>query len=264
VGKGALARPGRAKLSKRKLPDSTKIAIVAALEREIWPLVKHWQVASRTYDGREFKFFEKDKKVVICAGIGGEAGRRATEAVIHLDEPTLLVSVGFAGALNPELKVGNILVPSAVVDANDGSRFETGSGSGVVLSFPLIAGAAQKAKLAKAYGADAVDMEGAAVGRGAQTHGIPFMAVKSISDELGFELPPMQRFVDSSGQFRSLAFAAFVCVRPWLWNKTLRLYRNCAEASNSLCKWLEEHELQILQNTASQAHPIKGAERIPI
>jgi adenosylhomocysteine nucleosidase len=245
------------------MPDSTNIAIVAALEREIWPLVSHWRVANRTYDGRDFKFFEQDGNVVVCAGIGGEAGRRATEAIIQLYKPALLLSVGFAGALDPRLRVGNILVPAFLIDANDGNRFETRSGSGAVLSSPFIAGAAQKAKLAKAYGAEAVDMEGAAVGRGAQSHGIPFMAVKSISDEVGFELPPMQQFVDSSGQFRLLAFAAFVSVRPWLWNKTFCLYKNCAKASESLCKRLEEHELQILEKTGPQVHPIKTAEHIP-
>ncbi|MGH9530294.1 MAG: hypothetical protein ACRD2S_10300 [Terriglobales bacterium] len=241
------------------MSDSTKIAIVAALEREVWPLVKHWRVDNRTYDGRDFKFFEHENRVVVCGGIGGDAGRRATDAVVDLYHPKLLISAGIAGALDPKLRVGNILVPAFVIDANDGSRFATGSGRGAVVSSPAIAGAGEKAKLAKAYGADAVDMEGAAVARGAQAHGIPFIAVKSISDELGFELPPMQKFVDSSGQFRNVAFASFVTVRPWLWMETFNLYKNCVKASESLCKWLAERSFQKLQNPLSDTHLIDGA-----
>ncbi len=245
------------------MPNDTRVVIVAALEREVWPLIKNWHVANRTYDGRDFKFFEHEAKVLIFGGIGAEAGRRATEAAIQLYQPKLLISVGFAGALDPKLKVGNILIPAFVIDANHGSRFETGMGSGAVVSSPSIAGAGQKAKLAKAYAADAVDMEGAAVGRGAQTHGIPFMAVKSISDEFDFELPPMQKFVDSSGQFGNVAFAIFTAVRPWLWVKTFTLYRNCVRASESLCKWLAEQDLQELQNSAQERHPIKAPVHIP-
>jgi adenosylhomocysteine nucleosidase len=244
------------------LADKSKVAIIAAIEREVWPLVKRWHVAKRTYDGRVFKFFEREEKVVVCAGIGAEAGRIATEAVINLYQPTILLSAGFAGALDPKLRVGNIVVPAFVIDAIDGRRFETRSGTGAVVSSPSIAGAGPKAKLAKAYGAEAVDMEGAAVGRGAHSHGIPFMAVKSISDEFGFELPPMQQFVDPIGQFRFLAFAAFVAVRPWLWIKTLTLYENCAKASESLCHWLDHynHNLEKLQNSAATLHPIKEAQ----
>ncbi len=240
-----------------------KIAIIAALEREIWPLIQHWQVANRTYDGRTFKFFEHNDKVAICGGIGAEAGRRATEAVIRLYQPSLLISAGIAGALDPNLKVGNILVPAFVIDANDGSRFSTGRGTGAIVSSPTIAGEGQKAKLAKAYAADAVDMEGASVGRGAQTHGIPFMAVKSISDEFAFELPPMQNFVDPAGHFQILAFAAFLAVRPWWWGKTIALYKNCAAASNSLSKWIEDEILQKLENPELESHPIKASVRIP-
>ncbi len=239
------------------MPEKSRVAIIAAIEREVWPLVNRWRVAKRTYDGRDFKFFEQAEKVVVCAGIGGEAGRRATEAVINLYQPTLLLSAGFAGALDPKLRVGNILVPAFVIDGNDGGRFETGSGTGAVVSSPSIAGSGQKAQLAKKYGADAVDMEGAAVGRGARSHGISFMAVKSISDEFAFELPPMQQFVDPSGQFRFLAFAAFAAVRPRLWIKTFTLYENCTRASESLCNWLDQytHDLEKLQNSASELHP---------
>src|SRR5690242_17545496 len=89
-----------------KLDTLDKVAVVAALEREILPFVKNWAHVIREYDGRSFRFFENAGNVVLCGGIGPEAARRAAEAVIALYRPTLLISAGFAGALNPALEVG--------------------------------------------------------------------------------------------------------------------------------------------------------------
>jgi nucleoside phosphorylase len=55
------------------------------------------------------------------AGIGSQAARRAAEAVIALYAPKVVYSAGFAGALDPGLKVGDILQPLRVVNAGDGS-----------------------------------------------------------------------------------------------------------------------------------------------
>src|ERR1700745_1188872 len=41
-----------------------KVALVAALEREVWPLVRHWTVCDREFDGRQFRFFENYLGVV--------------------------------------------------------------------------------------------------------------------------------------------------------------------------------------------------------
>ncbi len=73
----------------------------------------------------------------------------------------------------------------------------------------------QNAKLAESYAAQAVDMEAAAVARGAQARGVRFMAVKAISDESSFAMPPLDRFVDRDGHFCQTAFAASLGARPW-------------------------------------------------
>ena len=147
--------------------------------------------------------------------------------------------MGFAGALDPGLKVGEIFSPARVIDARDGSMVETGSGSGILISAGAVAGVEQKAQLAKAYGAQAVDMEAAAVARGAQARGMRFMAVKAISDESDFFMPAMDRFVASDGHFREMAFIASALVRPWLWPRFFRLARSAAKASKVLCVELE-------------------------
>jgi adenosylhomocysteine nucleosidase len=239
------------------MSNSAKVAMVAALEREVRPLLKRGRKVEREYEGRRFKFFESGESVLVCGGIGAEAARRATEAVIALYQPMLVQSVGFAGALDPLLKVGEIVSPSRIIDARDGSSVETVAGCGVLVSAASIAGVEQKAKLAKCYGAQAVDMEAAAVARGAQARNVPFMAVKVISDESGFAIPPMDRFVDQQGQFRTARFVMFVGSRPWLWLRVIRLAGNSAKASRALCVELERLILEPkkLEGSRPNLHP---------
>jgi hypothetical protein len=109
----------------------------------------------------------------------------------------------------------------------------------VLVSFSSVAGAEQKAKLARAYGAQAVDMEAAAVAKGAEARGLQFRVVKVISDELGFPMPPMERFLAADGSFHSGRFALYSAIRPWTWATLFRLARNSSLASRSLCTKLE-------------------------
>ncbi|MGA8270563.1 MAG: hypothetical protein WB919_03330, partial [Candidatus Sulfotelmatobacter sp.] len=167
----------------------TKVATVAALEREVSPLIKNWDRLQQNYEGRSFIFFERADTVVVCGGIGALAARRAAEAVIALYDPLLVQSVGFAGALDATLHVGDIFTPSQVLDARDGSRFQLQAGKGTLITFMEVAGSAQKKKLGAAYAAQAVDMEAAAVAAAARAHNIAFAVVKVISDEADFEMP---------------------------------------------------------------------------
>jgi adenosylhomocysteine nucleosidase len=216
-----------------------EVAIVAALEREVRPLVREWKVAEREHAGRMFRFFESDRAVVVCGGVGQEAARRATEAVVTLYRPRRILSAGFAGALSIKMRVGEVFEARCVVDARDGSKADTGAGDGVLVSFSSVAGAEQKAKLARAYGAQAVDMEAAAVAKGAEARGLQFRVVKVISDELGFPMPPMERFLAADGSFHSGRFALYSAIRPWTWATLFRLARNSSLASRSLCTKLE-------------------------
>ncbi|GAC1430034.1 MAG: hypothetical protein NVS1B11_07000 [Terriglobales bacterium] len=237
-----------------------RVAIVAAVEREVHPLIKNWTQAEHGHEGRRFKFFEHENRVLVCGGIGENAARRATEAVIALYSPMHLMSVGFAGALDTALQIGDIVVPDKVVDARDGSSVETdGSGKGVLLTFSSIAGVSQKTKLAKAFGGQAVDMEAASVARVAQSRGVLFSAVKVISDGASFEIPAMDKFVvpggAREGTFLTGRFVAFALLRPWLWPNLARLAMNSSKASGALCHWLEQHEPE-LDTYEEPLHPI--------
>jgi hypothetical protein len=158
--------------------------------------------------------------------------------VIQELNPERVISVGFAGALDSSLQVGQFFEPRIVINAADGVRTEVGAGEGILVSSATVAGKEQKMRLAKAYGANAVDMEAAAVALGAQARGVEFGALKAISDAADFDLPALARFVAKDGSFHSVGFACYVAVRPWLWGTTIALARNSSKASHALCSAL--------------------------
>jgi len=133
--------------------------------------------------------------------------------------------------------VGNIFSPAVVLDARDGSRIEIAGGEGTLITFMTVASAEQKANLAQAYGAQAVDMEAAAVAAAAHAHAIRFTATKVISDGLQFDMPETARFIDAQGGFKTASFAFYVALRPWLWRRVAVLASN----SNRAARILSEH-----------------------
>jgi nucleoside phosphorylase len=217
----------------------TKIAIVAALDREIGPLVEDWTRIEREHEGKKFTFFEQDDHVAVCGGIGSQPARSAAEAAIALYHPIRLHSVGFAGALSSALHVGDIFSPAVVIDARDGSRHYLEGGEGALVTFMAVADPKQKSKLAEAYRASAVDMEAAAVASAALSRGVAFSATKVISDELDFEIPGMARFITGEGQFNTGRFVLFAALRPWLWKSVAVLAGNSKKAAQSLCAHLD-------------------------
>jgi adenosylhomocysteine nucleosidase len=237
--------------------DMSRVAIVAALEREVWSLVKNWSISEREAGGRRFRFYESGDLVVVCGGIGAEAARRAAEAVIATYGPRVIYSAGFAGALDGGLKVADIVQPRRVVNAGDGSSIDLGRGEGLLVSFGAVARPEQKARLRDSFGAQAVDMEAAAVGRAAEARGVEFAVVKVISDELDFDFPSTERFVDSNGQFLEGRFVWFAAVRPWLWPQVGRLARNSNRASRALSDWLRKLNAEST-TSGSAVHRMEG------
>jgi adenosylhomocysteine nucleosidase len=235
-----------------------QLAIVAALTREVQPLVRSWHPRDQTHASRTYRFYEHENAVLICGGIGAEAARRATEAVISLYSPTLICSAGFAGALDSALKVGDILEPRRVINFADSSRIETeklasASCNKILITFNNLATPEQKRTLRESYAADAVDMEAAAVARAAEVRGIPFAVIKVISDEVDFVFPSTERFVDAAGQFREARFAIYAAVRPWLWPRVMQLARNSHRASRALCARLEQLVADQTSNPQSES-----------
>jgi adenosylhomocysteine nucleosidase len=116
-----------------------------------------------------------------------------------------IVSFGVAGGLNPALKSGDIIIASEIVAA--GHRWTTAPEltetmtalpakgrrsvvSGVLVGVEeVVTGQLGKSALRATTGADAVDMESHIAARYAEENGLPFAAIRVISDPAHRALP---------------------------------------------------------------------------
>jgi adenosylhomocysteine nucleosidase len=221
-----------------------RIAIICALEGEVRPLVRRPGWREWTAVRGAYRSYESSSAVVVCAGIGLAAAGRAAAAVIEVERPRWLVSAGFAGALTPWLKGGELVLPSLIVAAATGEKFPLGEGNGtagegaVLVTAEHIVGHDGKADLVRRFQAHAVDMEASAIAEAARAHGIGFSAVKAISDEFALALPDMSGLVDDRGRFRTARFVLRTALRPAKWVAVGRLASNRTRASQSLCRAL--------------------------
>jgi adenosylhomocysteine nucleosidase len=210
------------------------VVIVAAMARELAPLLRG--VRSQKVDGIEF--FELNDAVVAVGGVGEKAARHTAESLVSKYSPEVLVSAGLVGALTPKLKVGDVVEVKKVVDAGSGAKFETGRGTAVLVTGSSVSGPADKPIEAERWNADIVDMEAFAEAAVAKEHGIEFMAIKAVSDEVDFPMPPLGRFVSDKGKFETLRFLAWVAVRPKWWSAVRRLNANSNVAATNLSQAL--------------------------
>jgi adenosylhomocysteine nucleosidase len=217
----------------------TRTAIVAAMSGELKPLVRGWQHKSHngihTWAHRDDNLY-----VAACAGTGQAAATRAF-AEIEKDSPIDLVfSIGWAGALTPDLAPGTSHNVAGVIDVQTGERFRCDAGAGELwlATSPKVADEAEKRRLASTYNAALVDMEAAAIARLAQMRGIPFYAIKGISDPLNAKLPDFNRFLSSQGQFQLFRFGIFAAIRPWYWPSLARMGENSRRASQGITESL--------------------------
>lgn len=226
-----------------------RIAIVAAMRVELAPLLG--KMRSRVVDGVEL--FELPEAMVAVGGIGGKHAGHAAEMVIEQTQPELLVSAGMAGAISPQLKVGAVGRIREVVDVATGDRYPTRGGEWVLATSQDISDIAEKRALLTKYGADVVDMEGAAVAQVAKQRGLEFAAVKAISDDAAFPMPPLNRFIDGNGKFGKGRFLLYVALQPNWWPVLVKMKANTAIASTNLCR-----ELNHLIESSSQSSVVSS------
>jgi adenosylhomocysteine nucleosidase len=220
----------------------TRVAIIAAMPGELKPLVRGWPHSSRSGIHFWAQRNEEEEWIAACAGAGLDAAARAFAGIEDGGPVDLLLSVGWAGALTAECEAGEAYNVAGVVDARTGERFncEAGAGPLWLASSPRVADEAEKRRLAATYNAALVDMEAAAVARLAAMRGIPFYAIKGISDSLDAKLPDLDRFIDAQGQFQTPRFFLFALLRPWTWPALVRMGENSRRASQSIAERLHE------------------------
>jgi adenosylhomocysteine nucleosidase len=226
----------------------TRTAFIAAFPGELKPLVRTatssgsssgvWPHSSR--DGIHFWVVrnEEEEWIAACAGAGQAAATRAFAAIEDGGPVDLVFSLGWAGALTPELAPGSAHNCAGVIDAKTGERFRCDAESGHewLVTAPAIAGPDEKFRLARAYPAALVDMEAAAIARLAAMREIPFYCIKGVSDGFDAKLPDFNRFLSPTGQLETTRLVLYSMFRPWHWPALIQMGENSSKASQGIAE----------------------------
>jgi adenosylhomocysteine nucleosidase len=145
-----------------------------------------------------------DGSLLIISGMGPQAATRAALALVGAGARSLL-SFGLAGALDPALYAGAVVLPSAVTDgvgavhrtcdvwrerlaARAGASADHHAGTLLSVAQPLTTAAAKSAAWGRTH-ARAVDMESFAIGTVALDRQVDFAVARVVVDTAGDSLP---------------------------------------------------------------------------
>ena len=237
------------------------IGIVCSLSIEIDAFLGRCQRV-KSYSGGPFKFvggmYDGIRVAIVEAGTGPARARRATLALQDAHRPAWIVSTGFAGALQPELKIGDIVVANEVVGLNgELLKIDVGMSSDPARSLhvgrtltvdTMVRTIAEKQALAAQTNAIAVDMETLAVATVCRETKTRFMAVRTISDDLSTDLPPeILSLVGETGAVRFGAVIGSLIKRPSSIKDMWRLREQAAVAADRLADFLDGVVVQLHQ-----------------
>jgi len=168
------------------------VLILAADRRELEGLLARCPRVRRLRWGLDFAAQAElnGRRLLLAAnGPGPELAGRALKALLEREPLRIVISAGTCGGLAPELAFGDIFVAGQIRSAVAGRTFETCPLSapevcrrGVLLSVDrVILKSEEKAELHR-QGAEAVDMEAAAVAEAASRCGLPVAAIRVVLD----------------------------------------------------------------------------------
>lgn len=189
-----------------------------------------------------------DAAIWVC-GMGDSAARQAAQGLLE-NGATALVSFGVAGALDSSLRSGDLVLPESIFINGETLRVTidwrdqlkqllpaelTVVGGALAASREVVSTQADKRELANATGACAVDMESGAIAEVAAKAGIPFIAVRSITDPIEFSPPEMLlSAVYPDGSVNAMRLISLILRRSVGIGTLMRLGKGMRLASNTL------------------------------
>ncbi len=168
-------------------------------------------------------------------------------------QPKVVISCGFAGALQPDLQVGDLILATEVIDteghcwpipwpgALPPGDWQPPLKRGRLLTTPqLITDPAKKRELGQRHQALAVDMESAIVASICSRQEISFGCLRAISDRVDTAMSPQLISVLSGAGVSWMRLAAMFARSPLTTGELWRLAKATRVASRQLAKGLGE------------------------
>jgi adenosylhomocysteine nucleosidase len=219
-------------------------AVLFALDREAAPFLKSRKPIHRFADAPcAATLYEtaRGSVLVLISGVGFDLAKTAIDWLLAEMSPRLVVAAGFAGALDPDLKQGEIVVATEVVEADDqhwrtSLPAELGDETcgRMLTSRRLIASRYDKLKMFESTHAIAVDMESAAIAEACQVAHVPCEVVRVISDVADQPISEHLARLLVGGRVSPFRVFAATITKPSLVPQFWRLGRETKIASQNL------------------------------
>lgn len=203
-----------------------------------------------------------DENLLIrISGMGNAAARHAATALCHQKKIAGLISFGVAGALDDDLQAGDLILPETVVLADRSYPTDNAWCARIRRCLPnhinvvrgtlatsdaVLATGTAKRTFATRSGGCAVDMESGVIAAVAAEEGVPFLAIRAISDPVLFSPPAaLMDALHPDGSVRPLSLLALLLKRSFTLNELLRLAPGMRAACNTLKQVVQatRHEL---------------------
>ena len=215
-----------------------KVLVLVAIEQELRSVAR--ALRSPVLRGASRGRLCGNEVVAVAMGMAGDPRRALADEL-----PRLVVSCGFAGGLDAALAAGDLVLATAVRNA-DGATLRAPETprlaaaatlrglrcvQGDLVCAAAVAASPEEKRALAAPGAVAVDLESYAVARAATDAGVPWLALRAIVDPLDTALPPFAREARRDYVWPALRYA---CAGPRAVSDLVRLARNASRAGAAL------------------------------
>lgn len=185
--------------------------------------------------------------LLVANGPGTANAREALEVGCRSSPVRAVISTGFVGALAPELRVGDIFLAQSVLEFGTGVEYSVKlpecaqpAALGRLVTVDSVAQDTAAKRCLRETGADAVDMEAAALARAAQARRLPFYCIRAVSDDArtSFEVD-FNAARRPDGTFSGWRIVAQAGLSPRRWRHLMDLKRAGELASKNLATFFE-------------------------
>jgi adenosylhomocysteine nucleosidase len=178
---------------------------------------------------------------VLHTGVGEKVCREQMEKFLYDQQSELLISTGFAGALDDQLELGDLLLAKNFSTIDLSGRRSSLSNLAIRMAdlltvSALIDSSDERNKIARTSGAAAVDMETESIARACATHGLPLLSLRVITDtpREPFPAPPNILFDMKQQRTHMTALAIFFLAHPNRLPRLVQFARRIAQARKTL------------------------------
>ena len=242
---------------------SRLVCILGALREEINLIRGQMTVDEQFKVGRADVWtgnWEGVRIILVRTGIGKDYALSALEKVLNRANPSLILSIGYAGGLDPKLKVGDVVLADHVLKINK-ALMDVGSYPIDLKQLELLEGLAcskkivvhrgklitvdqvvndstVKQELGSRYNALAVDMETAALVAHASEKKISFLSVRAVSDTVEQSLVDVSSFIGDDGEVSKLKAGWYVLTHPHTIKNFISLHGQSQQATRNMTEFI--------------------------